>query len=121
MNSLMWLIVGILVALGIIFVFLLSKKKGKIGHTNYKSMFIIGIIFLCIHVVFSLIDQFNLHSIFLILGIVYVVIGLTNKKHWGKKVTWNDLEEKERKVKIWIIIGLLVAIILGALVFFLVR
>lgn len=118
MNAIMWIILAIIIALAIVMVFVIKKRKGKFG-TDYKSLFWMGVIFIIVHFLGRLFLKWDSY-IFLILGLIYFIMGLSNRKYWDKKVTWKDFSKKERKVRMWVILSLLIALVVLILVLFLV-
>lgn len=107
-----WIPIAIIV-LGLLFVFLALVKKHK---TDYKTMFYLGIVFLILYF-FNRSDS----SVFFILGIVFIAVGIANKDKWGRHKTWKQLSEKERKFKMRLIGILLALVVIGAIVFLVVR
>jgi len=76
-------IVAISVIIGLVLVMVVFKKKkeDKMGEPNYQVFFIIGIAWIPIGIVFMV----TIHAAaiaFMGMGIVYMVIGLTNRDKW---------------------------------------
>jgi multisubunit Na+/H+ antiporter MnhB subunit len=107
-----WGIIVIILLILLIAYIILLKKKKIIGGINYRTLFYIGICFLPLGI--------N-NPGFLVLSIVYIVIGLANRKKWGKEKKWEDFSPQERKVKIIVIIGLSIIILLGFAAYFLIK
>ena len=55
-----------------------------------------------------------------IMGLVFIALGLANKKKWKKnRRTWSQLTKKEKKFMMIIIGALVLLLIIGVLAFFL--
>ena len=116
MDVVLWVVILIailLLAIGIVFVFNSKKGKGKKRGPDYYSFFIMGIIWIAIGI--------PLNNKFLwIFGAILFIIGIVNKKKWKEnRVKWDDLTEKEKKVRKWLIGLALLLLVLGVLFFFL--
>lgn len=91
----------ILIVLGIVW-----YKLNKNRPADYYAFFIIGVIWLP----FGLLMGNNALAV---LGLVFLIAGLVNKKKWKEnRVSWNQLSEKEKKLKtvVMIILGFLAII-----------
>jgi len=87
-----WSILGLLALFGIIAI-IVRIRKGK-QPTDYYAFFQMGIIFLPIGIVLSLtLDNFSMVNVFTIIGIIYLIIGLSHKKEWKK----NQKASKKKK------------------------
>jgi len=80
------ILVGILVALTIKW-----KKEAKSGETNYRALFILGITFIPIGIIYEITFFISGKTIFLILGLSfiamglsYLAIGLGNREKWKR-------------------------------------
>ncbi len=86
-------IIAIVIAAGIIMALRVWKKHraGKAEEANYRAFFIVGIIVISASIVLMVIT-FILQILFLILtpvlalGLIYLIIGLVNRKKWRKTV-----------------------------------
>ncbi|UCD03624.1 MAG: hypothetical protein JSW73_03730 [Candidatus Woesearchaeota archaeon] len=112
---LMVLILIIIVTLAIAFLY---KIKGIKHEPDYYAFFTIGIIWLFFGIIMLI--QNPSFSFFFIIGLVFTIVGLANKNKWKKPKKWKDLSEEERKVKMIAIIGGLMALVIGVVVFLLV-
>lgn len=97
MNSLPWIIAGIV--LGVITIAvgaIILRKKRKEGETrvvNYRALFILGITFIPLGIVDEIVYFVSgtqvfliIGTVFIVMGLLYLVIGLANKDKWiGKK------------------------------------
>jgi uncharacterized membrane protein YfcA len=118
MNIPLFAVLAVIVILGIIAV-VYALKRGRIQkEPDYRSWFIMGIIFVTVFLVGSLTGLYEPVPIFLILGLVFTITGLANYKKWGQPRRL--LTESERKTRITAItIGLAILLILGAIFFIL--
>ncbi len=118
MNIPLFAVLAVIVILGIIAVVYALKRGRTQKEPDYRSWFIMGIIFVTVFLVGSLTGLYEPVPIFLILGLVFTITGLANYKKWGQPRRL--LTESERKTRITAItIGLAILLILGAIVFLL--
>lgn len=107
-----WILIAVLIVLiifGVLTFLLLRKKKRPV---DYYSLFIIGVIWF----IFGIASG---NSMFWIMGLAFMVIGLINKDKWEKnRRRWDkmDKDEKRLMIIIMVILGLLV---LAGLIFLL--
>jgi len=116
-----WILITVLVlliVLGIIAI-IISKNagKGKKRPSDYYNFFIMGIIWLPFGILMSFVDgDSSIGNIFIILGLVYTVIGLAHKKDWKK-----NRQPPLIKSKFWrwgiVVLGILVFLGLSAFYF----
>ena len=80
----------LLIIVGVLIAILVSKRKmkGEPVETNYYAFFVIGISFLPLGIVFSIIISPGFMGI-TGLGVVYMIIGLANKDKWKHKIEKN--------------------------------
>jgi uncharacterized membrane protein len=111
-----WILIAIIILL-IIFgiIAILATKKGKKKPTDYYSLFVMGIIWLPLGIVF-MINDYSLGNIFFILGLVYMIMGLAHKKEWKKNRQPNLIKDIWLR---WIVAGLLALLIAVGIVFYL--
>jgi len=84
-------IIAIVIAVGIIMAFMVWKKKreGKAEEANYRAFFVVGAIVVSASIVIMFVS-FILQILFLIwipvlvLGLIYLIIGLVNRDKWKK-------------------------------------
>jgi predicted membrane channel-forming protein YqfA (hemolysin III family) len=84
--TLIWIILALIVAIGIIAVLIAWKKakKGEKHETDYYTFFLMGIIWTAIGAPYWLLDGELFNPLFA-LGIVFLIVGLVNKSKWKKK------------------------------------
>lgn len=114
--SIPWILVSIAVAVVVlaILAILVLKRKGWEREVDYRSYFSMGIIWLPLGIVFYLILENVIGLFFLIMGLIYLSIGLKNKDKWGKKVKVSPKNQK--MMVIAVTIGVIV-LVLGIIVF----
>jgi hypothetical protein len=121
MESFLWIILsGIIAILLIIFLIRIFRdsKKGKKHTADYYSMFIIGIIFTGAGV--SLGTTTGNYGM-MILGFIFMAVGILNKDKWKEKPkTWKEMNSKQKKVKLWMLV-LLGILVLLTFVFMILR
>jgi len=89
----------------------IARKSSDKYHKNYKTFFILGIVWLPIGIST---DNPGLW----ILGIIFLSIGLLNRSKWQDQPKWSELPPDQRKIKLILIAILLVILILGVAAFF---
>jgi len=111
-----WILVSIAVAVVIFAILgiLVLKRKGWEREVDYRSYFNMGIIWLPLGIVFYLIFENVIGLWFLIMGLVYLSIGLKNKDKWGKPQKVSPKYQKA--LMIAVTIGV-IALVLGIIVF----
>ena len=111
-----WILVSIAVAaivlaiLGILFM----KKSGWKRKVDYRNYFIMGIFWLPLGIVFSIILEDIVGFWFLLMALAYLSIGLKNRDKWGKPQKVSPKSQKMLMVSV--LIGVIVLIV-GILVF----
>ena len=93
---------------------LIYKKKGWKREVDYRQYFSMGIVWLPLGVAFYLIFENIVGAWFLLMGLVYLAIGLKNRDKWGKKVKVSP--KPQRLLMIGLLIGVVVLIV-GILVY----
>jgi len=111
-----WILVsiaGTAVIVAILFI-LVIKGKGWKREADYRSYFNMGIIWLPLGMVFYIIFKNMIGLWFLIMGLVYLSIGLKNRDKWGKPQKVSPAYQKA--LRIATAIGV-IALVLGIIVF----
>ncbi len=115
MDTTPWILIAVLVliiALGVAAV--LMKKKTK-APTDYYIFFIMGIIWLGAGIPLK---NYALSA----MGVVFMIIGLANKDKWkANHRRWSQLGPEEKRLKLFLIIGLGVLVLAGLAAYFLVE
>ena len=119
MESIPWIMIAIgffIILFGVLFVVLIKHRKKPIP-TDYRTFFIMGVIWTAFGVVFWEGMRF-----FLIMGIAFLIIGLANKDKWEKnRRRFKDMDKFERKIIIWVIVILGLLLLVGIVVFMIVN
>jgi uncharacterized membrane protein len=111
-------VLAVIILLGIISIIYVLRRERMQTEPDYRSWFIMGIMFVSIYLIGILTGSYEPIPIFLILGLVFMITGLANYKKWGRQR--RILTENERKTRITVItIGLAILLILGAIFFLL--
>ena len=99
----LFIVIGLII-IGLVIIFYPKFKKEKIK-PNYRLFFILGMTWVPLGVVFY---KTTRNIGFLVMGLLFLIIGLINKDKWGEMVVVNP---QKRKLLIGLIItGLLVLI-----------
>lgn len=117
-----WIIISIvvLIFLGLIMSLVLIKNKDKKQKTNYYSLFVMGAIWVPFGLIMSYLEKESMiGGLFFILGWIYFVIGILHKDEWDKNKGPYLIQNK--KIRLFVMIGLILLLILGVIAFFLIR
>ena len=110
---LIFIIAALLIAGAVVFA--TRIKKGNKFHPDYYNLFITGIIWTAIGIPLEL---WPLVAI----GIPFMLAGIIHKKEWKEThKKWNQLDDKTRKRKLWILLILGIIILAGILAIYLIR
>ena len=89
------------------------KLKGKKKHApDYKAFFIMGIVWLPFGIIMG-------NHALTAMGIIFMIVGLVNKKKWKEQRTWKDMNKREKKLMTVSIIILGLLFLMGVVAFFL--
>jgi len=112
MDKNIWLSAGILIAIILLgIVAFILRKKGKVP-PDYKSFFYMGLLWMVVGLTAMRENYF-----FFIMGAAFTIIGLAHKKDWEKNHRkWNELEPRERKIKIGLAISFAFLIAIGSVI-----
>lgn len=109
------IILGILILIGLVIAFIATFIKRKENRKpNYKAFFIVGITWVPLGIATQ-------NYVFIFVGLVLLILGLTKKKEWKNQPKWEELSQAEKKIKIALILFLLVILILGVVFFFITK
>ena len=109
MYSRIWVLLAVLFVLLIlgILVIAISLKSKKKRPVDYYALFVMGIIWLPFGIILE-------NYAFLAIGLILTIVGSVNKDKWKKnRMTWDKLDEKEKKFRLVIIIVLSVLVLAG--------
>ena len=107
------IILGILILIGLVIAVIATIIKRKENRKpNYKAFFIVGITWVPLGIATQ-------NYVFIFVGLVLLILGLTKKKEWKNQPKWEELSQAEKKIKIALKIFLALILILGVVVYFL--
>ncbi len=113
MASAPWLLIGIGLLLIVFAVLYIQMRKINKRPVDYYNLFIMGIIWLPIGIIMD-------YNAFLILGLIFTLIGIANKDKWEKnRVRWSDYTDKEKKFHKIMIGALTIILLIGIIAFYL--
>ena len=81
--SLVLVVLALLVGVFLVYVKLKKRKAGEVMETNYQAFFTMGISFLGLGIVLTVVINPGFMG-FTALGIIYMAIGLANRDKWTK-------------------------------------
>jgi cytochrome c biogenesis factor len=104
------LILLVLIVLAVVAVLYQRKSKKP---PDYRTLFIMGIIWLAIGIP---IKNYAMSA----LGIILTVLGLSHRKEWKEASTnWGGLSKEEKRIKIILIAVLGILVVMGLVLYFL--
>jgi hypothetical protein len=109
------IVLGILISIGLVIAIraaIIQRKENR--KANFKAFFIIGICW----VPFGIATN---NTVFTIIGLVFLILGLANRKNWKNQPKWDELSLAEKKIKLALIIFLMLILIVGVVFYFIVR
>ncbi len=108
-------IIAIILFFFILFLIYLHLRN-KYGNqlTNFKIYFYLGAVFIIMGIAMKL-------YFFSIIGLIFTITGLVNKKNWRDFEDWVDLTPKQRRFKIIVVIGLSIIFLYFSIVNFWIR
>jgi NADH:ubiquinone oxidoreductase subunit 4 (subunit M) len=111
-----WVLVSVAVLavmIAVIGVMLMKKKNWK-REVDYRSYFSMGVVWLPIGIVFSIILNGSVGLFFLIMGLAYMAVGLKNRDKWGKP---QKLSPKSQRAMMLALFAGVILLALGIVVF----
>ena len=88
----------------------IGKNKGREVEPNYRVFFVLGVTWLPLGIATD-------NSTFLILGFVFMIVGLTNRSKWKDEPKWSDLSAERKKIKLALIVALTILLLAGVAFF----
>jgi len=113
MTVLSMIIIGLLLLGLLAFAIVRNKNKGDMP-TNYRTLFIIGIVWLPIGIATQNPGLWGA-------GLAFLIAGLVNKDKWEEERTWSELSSSEQRTKLLLIGGLTVLLLAGIAAFMVAR
>lgn len=112
MQEKIWLLssAGIgLIVLGLLVFFLVTGRFR--GHkTNYKVFFYLGLVWLPVGIALK-------NYPLVIMGLIFLTLGLTNKNKWEDYPGWAELSSNQKKLKLTLVVILGLAVLAGLALF----
>ena len=106
-----WISLSIIISVIVIIIFLFVIKSEKFkSKADYRTLFIIG----CGWIPIGLATEIWPLTI---VGVALAIYGGLNRKKWAKQVTWKELPEGKRRLKIGLIIGFTLIFVAGGIVY----
>jgi hypothetical protein len=106
------LVIGVLVlALAVFFVIRIRKHGHK---PNFRTFFIIGLTWIPLGII-------SKNWVFTIVGVVFMILGITNKKRWKEEERWSELSPEAKRIKIILIVILGVLVLAGIATYFITK
>ena len=107
MDMQIWLIIAIAITLLFLGVITIFATRGKKRPTDYYNFFIMGIIWTAVGIPLK-------NYILSVAGLIFLIISIVHKKDWEKnRLRWDDLDNKEKKWKVIIILSLGIILLAG--------
>lgn len=107
-----WLLISILIVIVILAIVVISICKKNKRPIDYYNLFIIGITWFAIGIPLK-------NPFLFILGLGFLIFGLINRNKWkANKRRWNNLNIKEKKIRILIMIILGLLVLAGFIMWF---
>jgi hypothetical protein len=88
------------------------RKRKRAQTTNYRALFIVGLSFIPVGITTK--DYW----IWLI-GLVFMIISLANRKEWKNERKWSDLTNPEKAIRFFMMAVGIILLIAGITLFFL--
>ena len=110
MDLMIWILISVAVAiviLGVLAIFFIRAKEGK-HEVDYYSLFIIGLIWIAVGVPLN-------NSALWIIGIVFFILGVTNKDKWKK------MNKRQKNILYIAVAMLFLLLVAGIIVFWLTK
>ena len=106
-----WILILIMIIILFLLFLAIKLSQGKKHKTDYKGLFVIGIIWLPFGIIFN-------NYALLIISIIFITLGLINKDKWkSRKEILSNMTEHEKKLRFWII-GILTLILIAGIIVF---
>ena len=115
-----WILVSIIVAaviLVILAIFIFKRKEWN-SEVDYRRYFNMGIVWLPFGIIFYLIFENPIGLSFMIMGSVFLAVGLKHKDKWG---TPQKISPNYQKIMMILVFFLILGVILGIIVFEMLR
>ena len=105
-----WPIIAVIILVLLIVFAVIAIKSEKKMEPDYRALFFLGITWFIIGIGADI-------SVFFILGLVYMAMGLANRKRWGKKPRKLTRREREEQKTTKAILGFVLLLTVLAILF----
>ncbi len=112
--SLILMILAAVMLVGVIIALVVMRLKGYRETPNFRSLFIIGIAIMVVGIP-------STNYPLMVLGLIYMIVGIVNRKKWKDAPRWSELSPQQRKFKIIVVVILAVMVALGVVTYVLMR
>lgn len=113
--ALPWILVTIAIVIILLAVLVIVAFRKTKKPADYYALFWTGVFWFIIGIPFD-------NSTLWMLGLVFMLVGLINKKKWKKnRRTWDQIDKKEKKIMILFMIAILVVVLAGIVLLFLMQ
>ena len=113
-TLIMIIIAGLTLVGLVVFAIRAYKGRGESREPNYREFFVLGIIWLPVGLIMG-------NTVFWMLGLVYLILGLANKDKWKDEKKWTDLSPNERNIRRVLVVGLTLVLVAGVVAMLLTR
>ena len=110
-----WILVSVaILILALAVLFVVWAKKDNKRTVDYRSYYTMGIVWLPLGIIFTVIFENIVGIFFFVMGVIYLSIGLKNRDKWGKpqKIP----KKQQRMLAIAVLVGVLL-LVAGILAF----
>jgi hypothetical protein len=105
----------LMIIFGVIVAYLFSKNKKGQRRPDFYAFFIMGLIWFVAGLIMN-------NTPLWIIGLLFLLIGILNHRGWRQnEFKWKDLSKKEKRLRIWVMIFLLLILFGGLLFVFFVK
>jgi hypothetical protein len=121
-----WIIVGlaigmVFVVIGIVLVFVLAKKRQQGIEPDYRTLYIMGIIWAPIGLVLWItLDNPGMIGLS-VMGMVFLALGIANRDKWQERGAWDEMHPQERRLRLILLAVGVAGLVLLAATFFIIR
>ena len=121
-----WIIVGlaigmVFVAIGIVLVFVTAKKRHQGIEPDYRTLYIMGIIWAPIGLVLWItLDNPGMIGLS-VMGMVFLALGIANRDKWQERGAWDEMHPQERRLRLILLAVGVAGLVLLAATFFIIR
>ena len=117
-----WIIISMAVILGLLVLglvlFMIFRPKTMKMEMDYRTFFVIGVAWLAVGIIGIILYEGQWY--FLIMGAVFLALGLGNYKKWKKQKKWSELTPEEQRFKLVLMAFAVILLIAGLVLFLLI-